>query len=142
MSYIVESNKPAGYNPFFLVIVSHYNIFSDLKPDEWVAFGGPAGPNASSPDGLKPGTQIKMVRRALTHPSAHSAQGFLAYDVALVELLEPFDFNGLVGAICMADVDQGESKECVTAGWTDASEGGMLLSRETFSFPLFHVHVL
>ncbi len=101
-----------------------------------MAFAGPAGPaeahdedvtseeDASNIDGLEPGTQIRMVNKFVFHPLANSAQGFTAADVAMVELEEPLELNRFVRSVCLAEEDPEEGMECVTAGWTDADQGG------------------
>ena len=53
----------------------------------------------------------------------------------LVKLVQPFEFNNVVGSICMAESDVREEKEeegvqCVNAGWTDASKGGNNISED------------
>lgn len=94
-----------------------------MDPLEWVVFGGPAGPSTNSEDGLSNGTQIKMVRRMISHPAANFRQGLRTADVALVELLEPFELNSMVNSICLAEEDIKPGQLCVTAGWADAEKG-------------------
>lgn len=90
-----------------------------------MAFGGPAGANEESPDGLTKGTQIKMVEAIHKHPSSRFSQGFQSNDLALVQLLEPFNFtDGLVQSICMSEKPVESEQSCVTAGWSDAEKGG------------------
>ena len=96
----------------------------DFDPLEWVAFGGPAGPESQSPDGLKTGTQIKMVKRLVANPSVKFNQGFYSNDIVLVELLEPFEFNSMVNGICLAEEDVKPGQLCVTAGWSTVGDGG------------------
>ena len=96
-----------------------------MDPLEWVAFGGPAGPNSESPDGLKAGTQVNLVNRIVGHPNSRFSQGFQSRDVALVELLEPFELNKFVSAICLTDEDsRADAVLCVTAGWSHSLNGG------------------
>ena len=99
----------------------------NLDPLEWVAFGGPAGPNSQSPDGLKAGTQVNLVNRIVGHPNSRFSQGFQSNDVALVELLEPFTLNKFVSAICLAREEEArdEAVLCVTAGWSHSLNGGI-----------------
>ncbi len=121
-----------------------------MDPLQWVAFAGPAGPttapavsaetSSNSPDGLAQGTQIKIVRRLVPHPSAHGAPGLYSYDLALVELLQPLDFDGVfVDKVCLGGDDVAEEDECVVAGWKNGQQGGTrvptLYSQNGFSTP-------
>ena len=97
-----------------------------------MAFGGPAGgPSASGNDSLQPKTQIKMVDRITVHPKAKMERGFFSNDVALIELLDPFNFNTLVNAVCIAETEPKLGQLCVTAGWSGVKKEG---SRRTNSF--------
>ena len=95
---------------------------SDLDPFNWVVFAGPAGPSATSPDGLDNGTQIKLIKRFVIHPKADFAEGIRSNDVALIEVDEAFDFNPYVSNVCIADGPIANGLKCVTAGWTHSEE--------------------
>ncbi|XP_059087238.1 uncharacterized protein LOC131883724 isoform X1 [Tigriopus californicus] len=113
-------------SPKWLLISYSCIAQKDLDPLQWVAFGGPAGANEDSPDGLTDGTQIKMIEAIHKHPSSQFSQGFQSNDLALVQLLEPFNFtDGLVQSICMSDKPVEPEQTCVTAGWSDAEKGGL-----------------
>ena len=90
-------------------------------------FGGPAGPaDSDDDDGLKTGTQIRSVKRIAAHPASRYSSGFTASDLALVELLEPFEFGDLVDGACLADDDAEVQDEqlCITAGWSSDDKDG------------------
>jgi hypothetical protein len=59
-------------------------FFSDFDPSQWVALGGSS--NGDTNEGnFQPSTQIKVVKRIVTHPQARIVRGFVQHD--LVSLL-------------------------------------------------------
>ena len=52
-------------------------------------------------------------------------ESFSQYDIALIQLSEPFVLSGSVKPICIADKDPEHGQLCITAGWSTKSENGM-----------------
>ena len=101
----------------------------DFEPVKWVLFAGPSGASENSPDGLETGTQIKLIKRFVHHPSTRFNQGISSNDLTLVELLSPLHFTPLVQAICLPEEDAviGNETFCISAGWRIFKDGNEIL---------------
>eukprot|EP00095_Tigriopus_kingsejongensis_P006172 maker-scaffold40_size501252-snap-gene-4.18 protein:Tk06172 transcript:maker-scaffold40_size501252-snap-gene-4.18-mRNA-1 annotation:"Enteropeptidase" len=132
VAYIFNVNSKSSCTGSILSpkwVLTSYRCIAEkeLDPLHWVAFGGPAGPNEESTDGLSTGTQIKMVEQIIKHPGSRYSQGFQSNDLALIQLVEPFNFtksDKLVQGICLSNSPIEGGQMCVTAGWSDDEEGG------------------
>ena len=95
-----------------------------MDPAQWVAFGGHAmGPVSGSADSSDT-TQIRQVKQIITHPLASYTDGFYQFDVALIQLSEPFQLGESVKSICVAEKTPENGQMCITAGWSFQNENG------------------
>jgi hypothetical protein len=84
----------------------------------WAAFGGTVGGTAAGDER----TQIKTVKRIISHPLVAKTRGFAHNDVALIELTDNFEFNQFVQPICLGQEEPTQGDMCITAGWSDAGQ--------------------
>jgi hypothetical protein len=62
----------------------HFFFRSDFDPAQWVALGGSSNGDNTNEGNFQASTQIKVVRRIVTHPQARVTRGFVQNDLVRV----------------------------------------------------------
>ena len=86
-----------------------------MNPAEWVAFAG------HTQQSLAP--QIRQVKRIIT--SSSNVDDVAPYEVALIQLSEPFELGATVTPICISNENPRRGQFCMTAGWSTKTQNGM-----------------
>lgn len=93
-----------------------------LNPRSWVLIGGGALGGA----GGAGDAQIREVQKIVPYPQVKYANFLYTHDVALLELIQPLEFNRYVGAICLPESEIEPRELCVTAGWSRPPGGNLI----------------
>ena len=68
--------------------------------------------------------QIIPIDKIILHPNYNPATTGYDYDVALIKLKEPFNFNINVRPVCLPTVDFPPGTNCYVTGWGATTERG------------------